>query len=349
MRARIEERVPFPWSVKKFLLKETQGRCAHCGVILDRYTNLSVDHVIPLNKGGTNDIQNLTVLCEDCNSTKSDMILPPVVWYPYLSTAKKKSLSELLYKYMTETDYLADDCLMPMDIFRIEVPITTKKKCPNGMMKIIRMPAYIYGTRMERNDAFDWLMEYKKSLQYRDACDIFTHPSDFPAPCYLMKKGDIEVAMVNPWMVHEWDKSMNNYRNEILMDWFFSPNLPDRDYLPEMLACMVAGVETYITQSIAKTMDGACAILFHFRCFVSDRFCNPVFNYLSEGKADKIEEFDTGKRLCARIRDLTVFNIIGKKAACMELKKKLDKQNPDGFLSLKEAAKVNEKFDRRFE
>ena len=133
MRVKTEERTHFPWAVKEPLLRETGGRCAHCGVELDRYTNLSVDHVIPLNKGGSNDPENLTVLCDDCNLEKSDMVIPPSVWYPYLSKTKKKTLMERMRTYMNETDYLDESCLMPSDIFRVEVPVNPVRKCSAGL------------------------------------------------------------------------------------------------------------------------------------------------------------------------------------------------------------------------
>lgn len=344
MRAKTEERTAFPWSVKEPLLKQTNGKCAHCGVLLDRYTNLSVDHVIPLNKGGTNEPENLTVLCEECNKLKSDMILPPMSWYPFLSVERRKALTKLLIKYMQETDYLAEDCLIPIDTFRIEVPITIKKR-----NKVIHMPAYIRGIRMERDDAFNWLMDYKRSLQWRDAAGTITHPSQFMAPCYLLKKGDIEVAMVNPWMIHEWDDDIKNYRNEILLDWYFHSSLPDRDYLPDMLAHMVYSVETYITTSIAKTMEGACMIMFRIRCFKSDRFCDSVFDRLHRGRNDDINEYETGHSLTARIRELSVFHMIGNRQACDVLKKKMQKKYPDGFMTMSDAMQESTNFNNRFE
>jgi len=43
--------------------------------------NLTVDHIDPRNFGGTDDIENLTVLCRGCNSQKRDK--DPDYWWRY--------------------------------------------------------------------------------------------------------------------------------------------------------------------------------------------------------------------------------------------------------------------------
>jgi 5-methylcytosine-specific restriction endonuclease McrA len=45
--------------------------CLLCGA-LDR---LTIDHIVPVSKGGTNSLSNLQVLCNDCNIKKGDNIL----------------------------------------------------------------------------------------------------------------------------------------------------------------------------------------------------------------------------------------------------------------------------------
>lgn len=41
--------------------------CRSCGTT----QKLTVDHIVPLSRGGTNDLDNLQLLCRSCNSIKS--------------------------------------------------------------------------------------------------------------------------------------------------------------------------------------------------------------------------------------------------------------------------------------
>ena len=48
-------------------------RCRHCGRNpREDGIKLHVDHIEPWSKGGTNDLENLQALCEECNLGKSD-------------------------------------------------------------------------------------------------------------------------------------------------------------------------------------------------------------------------------------------------------------------------------------
>lgn len=50
----------------KDLCKKYNNQCLKCGKI----GKMSVDHIIPLSKGGTNWISNIQPLCRNCNSSK---------------------------------------------------------------------------------------------------------------------------------------------------------------------------------------------------------------------------------------------------------------------------------------
>jgi len=77
--------IPYPGFIKQLRANITReyarlfltiGRrdgfgCAVCG---NPDQNLQIDHIVPLSKGGTNDLGNLQLLCPACNMTKSDRL-----------------------------------------------------------------------------------------------------------------------------------------------------------------------------------------------------------------------------------------------------------------------------------
>ena len=53
-------------SKRKRILLRGKGRCMKCG----SGENLEIDHVVPLARGGSNRLENLQLLCRDCNRRK---------------------------------------------------------------------------------------------------------------------------------------------------------------------------------------------------------------------------------------------------------------------------------------
>ncbi len=68
---------------KEEALKSCSGRCACCGARLTMDT-LTMEHVVPISRGGENVMDNLVVLCSSCNRWKSDKFMWPWGTYGYL-------------------------------------------------------------------------------------------------------------------------------------------------------------------------------------------------------------------------------------------------------------------------
>ena len=74
-------RLPFKSAPGKYMKEDVAQlkqkfnyKCACCGRS-ESDVQLTVDHIIPLARGGTNYLDNLQILCKSCNSRKRDRIL----------------------------------------------------------------------------------------------------------------------------------------------------------------------------------------------------------------------------------------------------------------------------------
>lgn len=68
-----------PKKIKRIVIERDKWTCQNCGqkVHDDLHwlpDKCHVDHIIPVSKGGSNDLDNLQVLCQACNLTKSKKV-----------------------------------------------------------------------------------------------------------------------------------------------------------------------------------------------------------------------------------------------------------------------------------
>jgi 5-methylcytosine-specific restriction endonuclease McrA len=116
--------------IKEAVAKKTDCKCAMCGkhiAVGDK--DFTVDHFIPLNKGGNNKIENLIPLCSDCNSKKTDDIIAVYGTLAYLKNKYKKQLIEITRKYLNEYIWLTDKNILMFDsnTMALEVPLWNTK------------------------------------------------------------------------------------------------------------------------------------------------------------------------------------------------------------------------------
>lgn len=65
------------------ILDKTGCKCGHCGKPLDTHT-MTVEHIFPISKGGTDDEFNLVALCRDCNYRKANYTYDIDDYYEYI-------------------------------------------------------------------------------------------------------------------------------------------------------------------------------------------------------------------------------------------------------------------------
>lgn len=63
-------RVPIPRAVKAVVWSLTVGQCWYCGAFVNPFLDFCIDHVVPLARGGTDDMENLVPCCAHCNTEK---------------------------------------------------------------------------------------------------------------------------------------------------------------------------------------------------------------------------------------------------------------------------------------
>jgi 5-methylcytosine-specific restriction endonuclease McrA len=85
------------------LYNAAHWKCFYCG----RFCRLSItiDHVVPLSKGGTNEISNLLPACKQCNNAKANMSLGE---FAHKNGTTKKEYKARIHHLRTEYRKLAD-------------------------------------------------------------------------------------------------------------------------------------------------------------------------------------------------------------------------------------------------
>ncbi|PIG91761.1 HNH endonuclease [Gloeocapsopsis sp. IPPAS B-1203] len=67
-------RIQIPQAVRRYVFERDRLQCQSCGTTA--IETLTVDHIIPLARGGKNDISNLQTLCRYCNQRKTHHLDP---------------------------------------------------------------------------------------------------------------------------------------------------------------------------------------------------------------------------------------------------------------------------------
>lgn len=120
-REQIEERKWFAPEEKDFILSKSHGRCCHCGKKISVGKDFTVEHIIPLSKGGTNNIENIVALCKTCNDAKSDKVIHPSDYLKYIDDMYLCEILENQAKYYEKYNWFSQRNFIPIDKRTIEI------------------------------------------------------------------------------------------------------------------------------------------------------------------------------------------------------------------------------------
>lgn len=90
--------------LKKQALEQAEYKCQSCGKKLDYATSL-VDHIKPKSEGGTSQVSNIQILCEECNQAKVLKALENKRWEyrTVAGVAKETKINEAIVRSVLET------------------------------------------------------------------------------------------------------------------------------------------------------------------------------------------------------------------------------------------------------
>lgn len=146
-RGKFFDRDSFTYEEKMEIAKKSDNKCCHCG--RECYINFgaTVDHFVPLSKGGTNRPYNLIMLCEDCNQKKNNRIIDPEYYLKFLNEDDKRKLTDYFESYLQSFEFIDRRNLLACDEYQLHIyppvpfnPRYLKKNAPilNGITYFLR-------------------------------------------------------------------------------------------------------------------------------------------------------------------------------------------------------------------
>ena len=166
-----DQRRCFTYEERLAALKRSGKRCACCGKKLTTKT-MTMDHIIPLSRGGKNEPENLVSLCEPCNTQKGNMLYLPSGYYMAIENSGELATME---KYV-EKWFQRVKAQFDIQKFPFIAPITNVTLLPYHTRKVKRdikyNPQLIYRWSIVGRDSYDEI-ESVTELNIREIRSIF--------------------------------------------------------------------------------------------------------------------------------------------------------------------------------
>lgn len=121
-------RKSFSTEVKSRILSKSKSLCACCGQALS-LDSMTVEHVVPISRGGSNDLVNLVALCFQCNQSKRDLICVPQSNFSHLSQTHLNETAEYFYSWFKDIQHNFDLQAYPLITQSALIPVKKAIGC----------------------------------------------------------------------------------------------------------------------------------------------------------------------------------------------------------------------------
>lgn len=163
------DREHFTLDEKEDICAKSGNKCAHCGIPIFAGYQMTVDHFIPLDKGGSNQMINLIPLCKDCNESK-DNKLYSLEYIKYLKPKYKQQINDYLDSYVQVIDYCQRHRLLAYDEYNRSILITPRNvRRKNKSVGVKSRYILKYATWDDLDKITDYLIRYLKKNEVLDS------------------------------------------------------------------------------------------------------------------------------------------------------------------------------------
>ncbi len=290
-RTKIVERDEFTYEEKQLIAVKSNERCCHCGkkVYYDGY-GATVDHYIPLSKGGTNRDINMVMLCEDCNKKKGSMIIHPEDYLKYLNKNSLESLKGYFDSYINSFEYISRKNLLSCDAYMIKVAPFIK----GGHFThkaATKMPYQeLWFKRADNNDRFKLTAYYKDYLKRYNA-DTYLDSAEqqidfwlrFGCLYYLEKNGEIKTMIAATIRTLNEEVQYDNIERSLQL-FLFSK------YANTQSAFLAWSIQQKLAYTFTDE-QGFSLMTVVLSIYKDDPLSYKLSNYLTRGKGGGVQEF----------------------------------------------------------
>lgn len=239
-------------NVREKLIEENGNICCICGRQFDESNIPTIDHIIPISRGGTDEIDNLQLTCQACNIRKSNKIFNSEIFENYIQKIIQTSKRYAIIKNKEQ------DC-------GVDFIIKDKEKEEYKICHVKATTAFTTD-RIHRmiGNFKECEINYRK--RYKQVTSVLIFPGKMAGKnIEALKANGIEI-WDRDYLVSEFENEIlklnNPYFNSILRFFYERPKTLDNQYdqkIEKLKKCK-AGIENW--SYYQKTLEEILELLF---------------------------------------------------------------------------------------